>query len=282
MEWSDLRIFLAAVRAGSYTVAGQNLGINRTTVGRRIEALEKALGLPLFDYHPLGPSPTAAGHRVLEAAAAFEREAMAMRTDLGLADAPAGTIRIAGSAGIAVEFLPELLAFRRDNPAFAFELLGELDPIDAVTHRRAELGLALVRLPPLHLTGVQVATLSQAPYAARDAGDLPLLGWGHEIEAALPGGPWTAANPAGDAANRQGLATFNSWPQMKQAVAQGCGRAVLWCFAADADPRLQRLAPPDPRHDCPVWLVHRGKAPPSPALARLIAFLGAAIAARVT
>lgn len=281
MEWSDLRIFLAAVRAGSYTVAGQNLGINRTTVGRRIEALEKALGLPLFDYHPLGPSPTAAGYRVLEAAAAFEREAMAMRADLGLADAAAGTIRIAGSAGIAMEFLPELLAFRRDHPAVAFELLGELDPIDAVTHRRAELGIALVRLPPLHLTGVQVATLSQAPYARRDAGELPPLGWGHEIEAALPGGPWTAANPAGDIATRQGLATFNSWPQMKQAVAEGCGRAVLWCFAADADPRLERLAPPDARHDCPLWLVHRGKAPPSPPLAKLIAFLGAAIAARV-
>lgn len=281
MEWSDLRIFLAAVRAGSYTVAGRQLGINRTTVGRRIDALEKALGVPLFEYKSLGPTPTPAGHRVLEAAAAFEREAAALRADLGSGDAAEGTIRIAGSAGIAVEFLPELLAFRRENPAVAFELLGELDPLDAVTHRRAELGIALVRLPPLRLTGVQVATLSQAPYARHDAGEVPPLGWGHEIEAVLPGGPWTAANPAGDAANRQGLATFNSWPQMKQAVADGCGSAVLWCFAADADPRLRQLAPPDPRHDCPVWLVHRGKAPPSPALARLIAFLGQAIAARV-
>lgn len=282
MEWSDLQVFLAAVRAGSYTAAGRQLNINRTTVGRRVDALEAALGVPLFNETPRGPAPTPAGQRLLAAATAMEREVTALRADLAAPAGMAGPIRIAGSAGIAAEFLPELLAFRRANPACPIELLGELDPLDAVTHRRADLALALVRVPPLRLSGVQVAVLSQAPYARRDLpGDVPPLGWGHEFDAALPAGHWAAANPVGEVAEKAGLATFNSWPQLKQAVLAGFGSAVLWCFAADAEPTLHRLAPPDPRHDCPLWLLHRAKSPPSPALSHLIAFLQQTLAARL-
>ena len=282
MEWSDLQVFLAAVRAGSYTAAGRQLDINRTTVGRRIDALEAALGQALFEETPRGPAPTAAGQRLLAAASAMEREVGAMLDTIGAQDRVSAPIRIAGSAGIAAEFLPELLAFHRDNPACPVELLGELDPLDAVTHRRADLALALVRVPPLRLAGVQVATLSQARFARHDlAPGAPPLGWGHEFDAALPGGHWAAANPMGEAAQRAGLAMFNSWPQLKQAVLAGFGSAVLWTFAAEAEPVLKQLAPPDPRHDCPLWLLHRTKAPPGPGLTRLITFLQRALSARL-
>lgn len=279
MEWSDLEVFLAAVRTGSYTAAGRQLGINRTTIGRRVEALEKSLGLPLFEKNPVGYAPNAAGARLLATAEAIEREVAAMLHDIGGAARQSAPVRIASSGGIASEFLPEIAAFRRANPDVPVELLGELDPLDAVTQRRADLGIALVRSLPLRLAGTQVATLSQAPYGRRHAGALQSLGWGYEFDAALPGGPWSA-NPAGEAAQAAGLVTFNAWPQLKQAVMAGIGKATLWCFAADAEEHLERLAPPDPRHDCPLWLVHRAKAPPGPGLARLIAFLDKAIAAR--
>jgi DNA-binding transcriptional LysR family regulator len=273
MEWSDLQVFLAAVRAGSYTAAGRQLNINRTTVGRRIDALEVALGMPLFDDTPLGPAPTRAGKRLLAAADAMDREVAMMLDELGTPQ-HVGPIRIAGSAAFTGEFLPELLAFRRENPNCPIELLGELDPLEAVTYRRADLAIAMVRNPPLRLSGVQVAILSQAPYARRDApSDLPPLGWGYEFDAALPGGHWAAANPVGEAAEKAGLATFNTWPQLKQAVLAGFGHAMLWCFSGDAEPSLHRLAPADPRHDCPLWLLHRAKAPPAPSLTKLIAFL---------
>lgn len=282
MEWSDLQVFLAAVRAGSYTAAGRQLNINRTTVGRRIDALEASLGLALFDETPSGPGPTLAGQRLLAAATAIEHEVAAMLADLAAPDHRTGAIRIAASAGMVAEFLPELLVFRQANPAIPIELLGELDPLDAVTHRRADLAIALIRVPPLRLSGMQLAVLSQAPYARLDLqGEVPALGWGHEFDAALPGGPWVA-NPAGDAAEKAGLATFNSWPQLKQAVLAGFGSAVLWCFAANAEACLRQLAPPDPRHDCPLWLLRRAKVPPGPALQTLIAFLQERLSARLT
>jgi len=282
MEWSDLEVFLSAVRTGSYTAAGRQLNVNRTTVGRRIDALEKALGLALFEEGPLGPSPTRAGLRLLATAESIEREVAALRHDLAAAGRREGPIRIAGSAGIAAEFIPELLTFRLAHPNVAIELLGELDPLDAVTHRRADLAVALVQTPPLRLAGVQVASLAQAPYARRGiAANMPQLGWGYEIDAALPGGHWSAANPAGEAAETAGLATFNSWPQLKQAVLAGFGSAVLWCFAGDAESSLVRLSEPDPRLDCPLWLLHRAKAPPGPGLTALIRFLHHALAARL-
>lgn len=281
MDWSDLEVFLAAVRTGSYTAAGRQLNVNRTTIGRRVDALERALGVPLFDYTALGPAPTAAGARVLAAAEAIEAEIAAMLRALEAPGPRQPTVRIAGSAGLATEFLPEIAAFRRAHPDVAVELLEELDPLDALTHRRADLAIALVRTPPLRMAGVQLGVLRQAPYARRGAGALPPLGWGFEFGAAIPGGQWASANPAGDAALEAGLATCNSWPQLKQAALAGLGSAALWCFVGDAEGSLERLAEPDPRHDSPLWLLHRAKAPPSPGLARLMAHLALALPTRI-
>lgn len=281
MEWSDLEVFLAAVRTGSYTAAGRQLGVNRTTVGRRVEALESSLGVSLFEQSAVGYSPTECGSRLLAAAEAIEREVMHMMRDIGATDRRIAPIRIVGSGGIATEFLPELAAFRCANPDVPVELLGELDPLAAVSQRRADLGIALVRSPPLRLAGVEVATLVQAPYGRRGAENLDPLGWGFEFDAALPGGAWIVGNPSGEAAHFAAIVTCNNWSQLKSCVLAGLGRANLWCFAGDAEADLERLADPDPRGDCPLWLVHRAKAPPGPGLTRLIEFLRQSIAARL-
>lgn len=283
MEWSDLEVYLAAVRTGSYTAAGRLLKVNRTTIGRRVEALEKALGLPLFEYSPLGPSPTPAGARLLKAAEAMEREVAAMMAEIAIPSAIEPPVRIAGSGGLAAEFLPELASFRRAHPQVPVELLGELDPVEAVTQRRADLAIALVRSPPLRLAGIQLGVVRQAMYRKAGAGSeaLPPLGWGFEFGAAIPGGNWASANPSGEAAQTAGLATCNSWGGLKQAVLAGLGQASLPCFVADAESELVRVSEPDTRHDCPLWLLHRAKAPPGPGLARLIEHLRHALAARI-
>lgn len=280
MEWSDLRIFLAAARAGSYTAAAPELGVNRTTIGRRIAALEKALGATLFRETPFGHEPTEDGRLLLESAVRIEAELAGLEGVIGHGGQQASRIRIASSAGIATEFLPELGRFQQERPHVAIELLGALDPVEAVSQRRAELAIALLRNPPQRLTGMQVGTISQALYARHSTAADRQLGWGQEMEMALPG-QWTAANPAG-AWNPDKLASFNSWSQLKEAVLAGLGRAWLWSFAADAEPTLQRVAPPERRWDTTLWLLHWSAAPPSPALSDLIAFLGVALKQRIS
>ena len=279
MDWSDLRIFLVAARAGSYTAAAHELGINRTTVGRRVAGLEAALGVTLFRETPFGFEPTEDGHLLLDCAAGMERETARLAERLGRNARGLSRIRIASSAGIATEFLPELARFQAERDDISIEMLGALDPVDAVSQRRADLAIALLRVPPRRLAGVQVGHLSQAVYARRDGATDRQLGWGQEVEIALPG-QWTAANPTGARAAAES-ASFNSWPQLKQAVIAGLGRASLWCFAADAEPSLERLAPPDRRWDSSLWLLRWGAAPPAPALADLIAFLDAALRSRL-
>jgi DNA-binding transcriptional LysR family regulator len=283
MNWRDLEIYLQAVRTGSYTAAGRALGLNRTTVGRRVEALEAAVGVPLFDQTPHGYRPTPAGERLLAAAEAAEREVSAMLNDLAAPLCTIAPVRIAASGGLGVEFLPELARFRQAHPEIVLELLDDLDPMEAVTQRRADLGLALVKAVPQRLRGEQIAVLRQARYRRKGCCDLPMLGWGYSFDAALPsgpsGGPW-ASNPAGEAAQLAGLVTLNSWAHMKQAVMAGLGSANLWCFAADAEPLMEQIAPPDPRFDCPLWLVRRSKAPPSAQLLQVIDFLRSALVER--
>lgn len=281
MEWSDLRVFLAAVRTGSYTAAGRRLGINRTTVGRRIDALESALGVSLFQHTPNGHAPTREGQELLVTAALIESEIDNLLTRMDLPGDTPETIRIASSGGLASEFLPELSTFQALYPRAVIELLGENDPLDAVTQRRADLAIALVRVPPVRLIGVQVGSLTQAPYARRGAANPRILGWGHEIETAVPG-QWTVSNPAGETAEESGIPRFNSWQQLKQAVIAGMGQANLWCFSADAEPALERLAEPDLRQEYPLWLLHRTKSPPGPCLRKLIPFLEEAIQQRLS
>ncbi|WP_156106281.1 helix-turn-helix domain-containing protein, partial [Sphingobium sp. ba1] len=60
LHWDDLRLFLAVARAGRLTSAGQALGVNHTTVARRLTALEDALGARLFDRTSRGVVMTAA------------------------------------------------------------------------------------------------------------------------------------------------------------------------------------------------------------------------------
>ena len=280
MEWSDLRIFLMAVRTGSYSAAAPVLGLNRTTVGRRVDTLESALGVSLFEEAPTGPEPTAEGRLLLDAAIRIEAEIDRLHAQLVLEKEAVPRIRIASSAGIAVEFLSVFADFQAHHPDAKLELVTESDPLEAVTRRRAELALALIRTPPKRLQGIHVATLDQAPYRRRDGAADRLIGWGREVELALPR-QWSAANPV-EIEHHPGVdARFNDWPQLKAAVLAGLGRAHLWCFAADREPTLERLADPDPRWSTGLWLLRRAAAPPSPALEDMMAFLGQALTSRL-
>lgn len=277
MEWDDLRIFLAAVRAGSYSAAAPRLGINRTTVGRRVTVLEESLGVSIFRYNMAGPVPTPEGQLVLDAAARIENEIAALVAAIDRERASPMTIRVAGSAGIQSEFLEDMAAFARLNPQSRIELIGAIDPIDALTQRKADLAIVLERTIPRRVAGIQVGTVSQAVYRRRGCSADRPLGWGEDIELALPR-HWTAANPMDPDST---VASFNSWMPLKQAVLAGMGKASLWCFAADADPGLERLEKPYPRFDTGLWLLHRTATPQSSDQIALADFLAERIRARL-
>lgn len=268
MNWNDLHIFLVAVRTGSYSAASKELGIDRTTVGRRVSALEKSLKIELYRYTPAGPEPTPEGKLLLAAANRIEATVKDVRSEINCSITSGTPIRIASSAAIGIEFLTIFNDFQITHPDISFELMGQLDPIEAITQRKADLAIAFVDKPSHRLAGLHIGTARQARYSLKGAVTKKNIAWGHEIEVALPN-RWAKSNSLSDLVSVR----VNSWEQMKLAVTGGMGSACLWTFLADTIPNLVRLEQPDPSWDSELWLLHRASFPVSDHLSTLMKFL---------
>lgn len=145
-EWSDLRHFLAVARTGKLTLAARQLGVEHSTVGRRLSALEGALGAKLFDRRPAGYALTSAGERLLAAAESMEGFALAAQgaiggTDLGVS----GTVRIGTPDGFGTFFLaPRIGALADLHPDLEIQLLA-MPRVFSLSKREADIAVSLSR-----------------------------------------------------------------------------------------------------------------------------------------
>ena len=122
-SWDDARIFLAVRRAGSHSAAGRSLGLNASTVGRRMAALEQALATRLFVRTPSGLAVTRAGQLLGERAERVEAEMLAGERELrGTDERAAGKVRLTASDGLATYVLvPALRALWQRHPDLRVE-----------------------------------------------------------------------------------------------------------------------------------------------------------------
>jgi DNA-binding transcriptional LysR family regulator len=98
MEWGDLRVFLAVARAGTLGAAARRLGQTQPTMGRRLRALEAAVGHALFQRTAEGFVLTDEGRAALAHAECMEEEALAVQRELTGADAELeGPLRLSSS-----------------------------------------------------------------------------------------------------------------------------------------------------------------------------------------
>src|SRR3954462_7302869 len=109
-SWDDVRIFLALFRARTLSSAAVRLGVNASTVGRRLDALEGALGARLFDRTPDGVAPTAPAEELAPHAEALERTAAGFAMAAAGREAEVeGTVRITAVPGVAEDLLAPAL-----------------------------------------------------------------------------------------------------------------------------------------------------------------------------
>jgi DNA-binding transcriptional LysR family regulator len=123
--WELYRSFLAVVREQSLSGAARGLGLTQPTIGRHIDALEEALGVPLFTRSPSGLVATAGALQLVPFAEAMQSAAGALvRAASGEADDERGAVRITASEMIGAEVLPPALAeFRAQYPRIDVELV---------------------------------------------------------------------------------------------------------------------------------------------------------------
>lgn len=172
-DWDDVRIFIAAARAGSLGGAATRLGIDAATVGRRVARLETGLKSTLVIRSPSGLQLTAAGAQLLQVGLQAET-AMDAAARVAQPDAIAGTVRISASEGFGGAVLaPALSELHAVRPGLRIELAassGFLSP----SRREVDMAITLsapdsARLIVEPLTPYQLALYAAPSYLATRA-----------------------------------------------------------------------------------------------------------------
>lgn len=168
MNWDDVRLFLAAARAGQILSASRRLGINHATLGRRITALEDALGTSLLIRRTNGCMLTVEGEAFFRAAERMEAEMLDAQAATGRVDtAIAGTVRIGAPDGFGVSFLASRLGrLTRRHP----ELKVQLVPVPrsfSLSQREADIAITIERPDQGRLVSSRLTDYTLSLYAAR-------------------------------------------------------------------------------------------------------------------
>jgi len=145
-NWDDLRIVLAVSRGASFAQAARLLGINESTVVRRLTHAEQRLSARLFERSHGGIKPTEAGHRMIGLAERVELEVQdATNAVLGTDTRIAGTVRVT-SVPLLVNrvLIPALSRLIRQHPDLRVELIAE-PRVLSLTKREADVALRLAR-----------------------------------------------------------------------------------------------------------------------------------------
>ncbi|HWN71795.1 MAG TPA: LysR substrate-binding domain-containing protein, partial [Haliangium sp.] len=167
MHWDDLRFFLALAQERTLAAAARGLGVDATTVGRRLAALETALGAQLFERLPEGLRPTSAGAHLLVRAARIAEEATAAEREIRGADQRAeGSLRVtAGDGLVAMVLAPRLGELLSRHPGLDVELRAENRAVD-LSRREADLAVRLFRPREPGLVARRIAAMPLRLYGS--------------------------------------------------------------------------------------------------------------------
>jgi DNA-binding transcriptional LysR family regulator len=302
LDWDDLRHAIAIGTAGSLAGAARLLGVNHTTVLRRLDALESHLGSRLFDRLRSGYRPTEAGRALLEqgrhmAAHADEIERLVLGRDRELT----GTLRVTTAFVVMEHLLPEpLAAFARAYPGVDVEVVENAFLVDLAsrhtdtdqgwTRREADVALRLSGQVADYLVGRQLGIAQCRVYALRDAPGLPQQVTA--LDVLVRDAPWVAFER--DASTR----VYDHW--LRQHLAQanvrvrvdifnakaamlrtGIGVGILPTFMEDKHPELVAVSDPIPELAQPVWMITHPDLRQTARVRAFMQFVGAALGQRL-
>lgn len=248
MNWDDLRVFLVLARTGLVSRAAGELGLDPTTVSRRVQRLEKAVGQTLLVRERAGPRLTEAGRRLLADAEAVERTAAGLGTP---AEAPRAILRVSATEGFGTWFIAHhLAAFAREAAHVQVDLVatsGFLSP----SKRETDVAILLARprrgpLVTRKLSDYALRLYASAAYlggmspiaGAADLGRHPLVGYIPDFLYAPELDYLGEIAPGLEPTLRS--TSINAQYRM---IASGAGVGVLPRFIGDADAGLAAVLP---------------------------------------
>ncbi|NIA69134.1 LysR family transcriptional regulator [Pelagibius litoralis] len=263
LNWNDLRYVLAISRKERLAEAARFLGVDDTTVSRRLGALQIALGRRLYQRLSDGRLElTEAGEALAAIAGRMEQDLGALVTPPSSDGGVSGVVRLTSVPFIINRVLaPTANQLLNQHPKLRVELVAEARDL-SLTRREADMALRLSRPQSggMRVKARRVEGLRYAPYAAAShdkmgAASLPWVTY-EETMAHLPQARWMAAMVRKDSGQAAPL-KVNDTEAAFEAVAAGYGQSLLPCLVADRDPRLRRTKP-SKSPDYPVrelWLL---------------------------
>ena len=258
LSWDDLRVVQAVARTGALSAAAQMLGINGTTIARRLAKVEEVLGVALFDRRRTGYVATAQGEEVAALAERVELDVVGVaRRVSGHAQGHAGDLRVTTSDSILLYFLTPIIAsFKARNPAVRIEVTVGNGALN-LARGEADIAIRATERPPENLFGRKVSTISWAPYGA--CSELADRHVGAHRQWVSYGGKLSGLKAAELVAERVspdaiGYRT-DSVAGAAAAIAAGLGVGYLPCMLGDLSPDLERVGPIEPALNDDLWLL---------------------------
>lgn len=248
MDWDDMRIFLAVARADSLSGAGRRLGVDASTVGRRVARLESTLGAKLFVKTPQGYALAPEGERLLPHAEAAEQAlSHALEAVSGPGDL-SGQLRIGAPDGCANYLLPQVCArLCQAHPGLELQIVA-LPRMFSLSRREADMAIAVSqpqagRLVVQRLTDYRLHLAAHRDYLAasppirrredlrghRMIGYIPDMIFDRELDYLTETGADFAQ------------LTSNSVSVQMQAIRAGAGLGIVHDFAIPFSPGVRRI-----------------------------------------
>ena len=263
-DWDLLQSFLAVARAGKLTTAAKRLRIDHSTLGRRLAALEAALGAKLFERRVSGYTLTPQGDRLLHRAETLESTVLAIQSDVGQGSSRvSGAVRIGAPDGFGTAFLaPVVGRLLAAHPDLDIDLVATPRSF-SLSRREADIAIGLSRPAHGRLHARKLTDYELGLYAARAH---PALWAGIETAEDIAARPFISYIddlifapeldyvPSISRAISPRLRSSNLIAQL-QATAAGAGLCVLPCFLADPDARLVRVLPAEVRITRTFWMI---------------------------
>jgi len=280
MDWNDLRFALAIARGGTLASAARRLGVNHSTVFRRLNAFEDRLGVRLFERLPEGYVPTPAGERVLARVERVEAEIDGLGREVaGLDERLCGEIRLTTAPNLAYHYVaPWLVDFRARYPELRVDVAVSIEARD-LGRREADVALRATSAPPQHLVGRRAAAFpwwvcageawlaaNPAPTGMAALAGCPVIG-ADDAMRRLPAFAWADRHlPA-----ERFVARSGDIDTMAALAIAGLGLALL--PQDQVKPGLARLFPVEPPATTELWLLTHPDLRRVPRIRALVEFL---------
>ena len=257
LDWEDVRVFVALARHGSLAATSRVLGINHSTVSRRIQALEEAMGQKLVERRPDGYVLTPAGTRAV--APANEMEGAAAILARGGDDDLSGLVRVNAPPTLTQAFLVERLArLSAMHPGLDINIASDVRSV-SLERRETDIALRLVKpqdgdVMAHHLTTIRFGFYGTDRVCGQvEAGDNPIFVSFDEANAHLPEAAWLQRQFP------KARMSFRTNSQLTQAVAArtGAGLALLPHYVGHTDPYLRLCQIKHEPFTREVWMVTR-------------------------